>query len=77
MEKQYGEVKTRKNFYPQDARNIIDKGSVRILLVQAHMSERTKKILKEGNITAYEGIEPEEIEKILEVCEHEREMEKE
>ncbi|MBS7527225.1 hypothetical protein KHM83_11085 [Fusibacter paucivorans] len=79
--KKYGEVKTRKNLFPQDARNIVSKGSIRILISQCEVSNTTKSILDEGNVTLYEGVEAEEVnelrekvrEKLLEKGEQERE----
>ena len=63
----YGEVKTRKNIFPKQAKELVKKAKVGILLIQAKASDKTKEILTEGNITLYEGIEPKEIEKIREI----------
>ena len=65
-DEEYGEVKTRKNIFPKQAKELVKKGSIGILLIQAKASDKTKEILTEGNIILYEGIEPKEIEKIRE-----------
>lgn len=64
--KKYGEVKTRKNIFPQDAREIVNKGSIGILISQCKVSEKTKEILSEGNITLYENVESKEVDQIRE-----------
>jgi len=64
--KKYGEVKTKKNIFPKQARELADKGTIGILLIQAKASKKTKEILSEANITLYEGLEPKEIDKIRE-----------
>lgn len=62
----YGEVKTKKNIFPKEAREIAEKGTVGILISQCTTSDKTKKILDEANITLYEGVEPTEVEVLLE-----------
>lgn len=79
-ENKYGEVKTRKNIFPKDAREIVDKGTVGILISQCPVSEKTKGILDEAHVTLYENVEPIEIEefreKIKEKVMEKREQEK-
>lgn len=65
-ENKYGEVKTRKNIFPKDAREIVDKGTVGILISQCLVSEKTKAILDEAHIILYENVEPSEIEELRE-----------
>lgn len=65
-ENKYGEVKTRKNIFPKDAREIVDKGTVGILLSQCKVSDKTKDILNEAHITLYENVEPNEIDQLRE-----------
>ncbi|TOL18134.1 hypothetical protein CGI04_13720 [Vibrio parahaemolyticus] len=67
----YGEVKTRKNFYPSDARKIVATGTVGILISQSLVSDKTKDILNNGKITLYEGVEPHEIDRLREIVEKE------
>ncbi|MGB4661110.1 MAG: hypothetical protein WBI07_18205 [Mobilitalea sp.] len=62
----YGEVKTRRNIFPKDAREIADKGTVGILISQCSVSDKTKAVLSEGNITLYENVEPSEVDQIRE-----------
>lgn len=62
----FGEVKARKNIFPAQAREIVKKGTVDILLIQAIATPKTKEILKGGGVTLYEGIEPNEVNQILE-----------
>jgi len=49
-ENKYGEVKTRKNIFPNDAREIVKKGTIGILISQCPVSEKTKGILAEVSI---------------------------
>lgn len=76
----YGEVKTRKNIFPKDAREIVDKGTIGILISQCSVSDKTKSILDEAHVTLYENVEPNEIdqlrEKIKEKINEKREKEK-
>lgn len=65
-DKKYGEVKTRKNIFPNDAREIVNKGTVGILISQCKVSPKTKNILSEANITLYENVEPNEVDEIRE-----------
>lgn len=64
MDDRYAEIKVRRNFFPGDARDLAEKGKVQILLTQSLMSEKTKKILKDAGIVAYEGISPEDVNRI-------------
>lgn len=73
MVKKYGEIKTRKKFFPSDAIDLVNKKSVGILISQSRVSGKTKKVLSEGNITLYEGVEPEIVKEIREIV---REREK-
>lgn len=72
--KRYGEVKTRKNIFPKQAQELADK-TIGILLIQAKASDKTKKILDEASITLYEGLEPNEIDKVRESVAKELEKE--
>lgn len=65
--KMYGEVKTRKNIFPKDAREMVAKGTIGILISQCSVSDKTKAILSEGNITLYENVEAEEVTQIREL----------
>lgn len=73
MIKKFGEIKTRKNIFPSQARDIIEKGTIDILIIQAKASQKTKDILDEGGVTLYEGLEPSEIERLREVVKKELE----
>ena len=64
MDDRYAEIKVRKNFFPSDARELTEKGKIQILLTQALMSEKTKKILKDAGIVAYEGISSEAVNQV-------------
>lgn len=79
MEKnKFGEIKTRKNLFPKDARQIVDRGTVGIVISQCKVSKKTKNILDNAEITLYEGVEAEKVEKLLENLENEnKEKEKE
>ncbi len=74
MSKSFGEVKTRKNIFPSQAQDIVDKGSVGILIIQAIASHKTKAILDKGGVTLYEGVEPGEVEHIRETVAKELEL---
>lgn len=63
----YGEIKTRKNIFPKDARELVEKDAVGILISQCSVSSKTKDILSNGNITLYENVEADEVEKIREI----------
>ncbi|WP_322173868.1 hypothetical protein [Acutalibacter caecimuris] len=60
----YGEIKSKKNIYPGEAKKIADKGDVGILIVQTTTSERTKSILDDAGITLYENVKPDEVNRI-------------
>ena len=65
MSKNYGEVKVRKNFFPSDARKLIEKGNVKFLITQAKITDTTKKLLRDGGVTAYHGINPDDVTQLL------------
>lgn len=72
MEKnKFGEIKTRKNLFPKDAHQIVDRGTVGIVISQCKVSKKTKNILDNAEITLYEGVEAEKVEKLLENLESE------
>jgi len=73
MGNKFGEIKTRRNIYPSQAQEIVDKGVVDILIIQANASQKTKDILNEGGVTLYEGVEPNEVERLREVVKKELE----
>ena len=54
-EKKYGEVKTKKNLFPGEAKKIANKGTVGIIVSQCKVTEKTKSILDEAEIVLYEG----------------------
>lgn len=60
----YGEIKSKKNIYPGEAKKIADKGDVGILIVQTTTSERAKSILDDAGITLYENVKPDEVNRI-------------
>lgn len=62
----YGEVKTRKNFFPKDAHDIVKRGTVGILISQCKVSNKTKEILSEADVTLYENVEPSEVDALRE-----------
>lgn len=74
--KRYGEIKTKKNFFPNDARDLVKKGRVGILVSQCKVSKSTKEILSQGNITLYEGVESEKVNEIREKIKEKLEKEK-
>jgi len=75
--KKYGEIKTRKTFYPNDARELVKKNTLGILISQCRVSDTTKEILSEGNITLYEGVESEKVEEIRERVKEKQQKERE
>lgn len=70
----FGEVKTRKNIFPSQAQDIVDGGTVGILIIQAKASDRTKSILDKGGVILYEGVEPGEVDRLREVVKKELEL---
>lgn len=70
-EKKYGEVKTKKNLFPGEAKKIANKGTVGIIVSQCKVSEKTKSILVEAEIVLYEGLENEKVEELLKELENE------
>jgi len=68
----YGEIKSKKNIYPGEAKKIADKGDVGILIVQATTSEKTKSILSDAGITLYENVKPDEVNRIRERVKEEK-----
>ncbi|SFB13706.1 hypothetical protein [Selenomonas ruminantium] len=66
MKKMYGEIKVRKNFFPNDARELVAKDKIGFLLVQSKISEKTKAILDKGGIVVYENISIEVVSDIRE-----------
>lgn len=70
-EKKYGEVKTKKNLFPGEAKKITNKGTVGIIVSQCKVSEKTKSILDEAEIVLYEGLENEKVEELLKELENE------
>lgn len=66
MSEEYGEIKVKKNIFPNDAKKIVEKGTIKILVTQNSVSSKTKEILTEGEVTLYEGVEPNEVNKIRE-----------
>lgn len=64
MSDTYGEIKTRKNFYPSDAEELVKKGTVSMLFVSGDLSKKTKEILKKGNITVYEKVTEDVVKRI-------------
>lgn len=70
-EQNFGEVKTKKNLYPSEAKKIVEKGTVGIIISQCKVSNKTKQILDDGEIVLYEGVEAEKVEQLLETLEKE------
>lgn len=70
-EQKFGEVKTKKNLFPNEAQKIVDKGTVGIIISQCKVSDKTKMILDNAGIVLYEGVEAEKVEKLLEQLEKE------
>lgn len=62
----FGEIKTRKNIFPGQARDIVEKGTIDILIIQAKASPKTKAVLDDDGITLYECVEPNEIDRLRE-----------
>lgn len=71
-EKKYGEIKVKKNIFPNEARKFLEKGTLGILLIQNSVSMKTKEILDEANITLYENLEPSEVSSIRETIREEK-----
>lgn len=59
MNKKYGEVKVRKNIYPKQAQEIVDKGFVGIVLLENELSQKTIDIFTNANVTVFAGLEHE------------------
>jgi hypothetical protein len=72
--KKYGEVRCRKNMFPNEARKIAERGCVGIVITQSIPSEKTKNVLHDGGIVIYEGVEAEKIEQIKESLLRDREQ---
>lgn len=70
-EQNFGEVKTKKNLYPSEAKKIVEKGTVGIIISQCKVSNKTKQILDDAQIVLYEGVEAEKVEQLLETLEKE------
>ena len=62
----HGEVRCRKNMFPNEAKKIVERGSVGIVITQSKPSNKTKNILTDAGIVLYEGVEAEKIEEIKE-----------
>ena len=60
----HGEIKARKNIFPSEAVEMVEKRTIAILIIQAIASEKTKSILDKAGITLYEGVEPSEVERL-------------
>lgn len=59
MNKKYGEVKVRKNIYPKQAQEIVDKGFVGIVLLENEPSQKTIDVFTNANVTVFAGLEHE------------------
>ncbi len=59
--KSYGEIKVRSRIFPKDAREIVNKGKVRIVAVQTDPSPKTKQIFLDAGISLYCAITPAEV----------------
>lgn len=57
------EIKTG-NFYPKNAKEIVDKGSVDILVARNKLSEKTKDILSAADIVLYEKVDDDTVKKV-------------
>lgn len=77
MSKKYGEIKTRKTFFPSNARDLVKKNTLGILICQCPVSDKTRKILSESQITLYEGVESEKVEEIRERVKEKEKQQKE
>lgn len=68
MNKKYGEVKVRKNIYPRQAQEIVDKGFVGIVLLENEPSQKTIDVFTNANVTVFAGLEREYVkEKMKEI----------
>lgn len=74
MTKRFGEIKTKKNIFPSQAREILKKGTIDILIIQANASKTTKEILDEGGVVLYENVEPDEVDRLREIVAKELEL---
>lgn len=70
MNTRYGEVKFREYISPSIAKKIAEKGTIDIVVTTGKLSDDTKSIFKDNNITVYNPTK----EKVYEVL---RELEKE
>lgn len=59
MNKKYGEVKVRKNIYPKQAQEIVDKGFVGIVLLESEPSQKTIDVFTNANVTVFADLEHE------------------
>lgn len=64
-EKGYGEVKARANIFPSDIDKFHEQG-VRIVLVQAKASPKTKQKAEEQGIKLYDDLSPEKVKAVRE-----------
>ncbi len=64
-EKGYGEVKARANIFPSDIDKFSEQG-VRIVLVQAKASLKTKQKAKEKGIKLYDDLSPKKVKEVRE-----------
>ena len=63
--KKYGEVKTRKNIYPKNAKEIVKKGFVGIVVLENEPSQKTIDIFSQNNITVFAGVDRELVKEKL------------
>lgn len=61
------ENKNKKKYFPKDAQEIVDKGTIDILIIQLKASNKTKQILDKADIILYESVEPKEVNRLREV----------
>ena len=70
-EKGYGGVKARANIFPSDIDKFSEQG-VRIALVQAKASSKTKQKAEEKGIKLYDDLSPEKVKEVREKVKKEK-----
>lgn len=65
MSTKFGEIKTGKNFYPKDAKKIVEKGEVGIIISLNPLSNKTNSIFLDNDVTVYHDVDIEKIREII------------
>ena len=72
MSNDYGEIKTLKRIYPGTIKKIAKRGTVKILVSQCKVSEKTIKAAEEKNIKVFDEVSKEKVTEINEKLDREK-----